>query len=492
MLKKSWSASRLLSVVTALAVIPIFWPTTVSAGWFKGLFHKENRTEYDPVKISPHCQQYYGYFPTCWRVFPQDFQNCPPGGYCPSSPMMMQPQYPGDSEMPVDVPAPEPADDGDLPVDTGDVPAEDGPPPVPPALPYEEPADDVPTDINPVPDISEDAPALDLPPEVPPIESEPVPANDEEASSDLFLPPRTRRQVNTTEPTTTASEQRATQVTRKPRQMQRREPLVRLETIETPAASDIAIDDRRPTSTFPTTAPALPIPLEAEGDVADLLHALRDPSSPNRDKLVYRLGMMKKEAAPAVPALTVLLHDADAKVRMHSALALWRITHKTEFAVPTLSNGLSDGTNSVQSLAAVALGEIGPPAEKAVPMLVSASECEVTPGNLQAAEALWKVAGKNANSIAVLTSALDDADADVRWVSAYALAEIAPNSNVVVKALAGRLSDENARVREVSAFALGAVGSPSKTVVPELLEAMNDDNPGVRNAATRALLLIDP
>ncbi len=509
MFRKSSLATRLLTVIAALAVIPLLWPASVSAGWWHGMFRKNKKPKYEPVQLSPHCQQYYGHFPTCWRIFPQDFQNCPPGEICPvtpTSPQMMPHPADGQTTMPANVPEPAPAVPGD---ETAPVaPPEAAPPEAPPAVPYEEPnttnpdAAPKPGVRNPVPDASEEAgPEFDQNrPEEAPGTVEPPPAVEGDSSSSQFLPP-VQQQSELSSPGWTPSPHQREQAAIAPRQ-----PLVQLESIETGEddvrtaaknyhAQDIAVSHRNQdasSSQFPTSADPLQVPLHADGEVAELLQALRDPASPNRHKSVYKLGLMAADASDAVPALTVLLNDSDAKVRMHAALALWRITGKTQFAVPTLASGLDRGQGSVQSLAAVALGEIGPAAQKAVPTLVSATEDAETPEKLQAAEALWKVVGKNANSIAVLAKSLNDSDPEVRWVAAYALSEIAPKSQVVVKSLAARLEDENASVREVSAFALGTIGRTAKIAVPQLLEAMNDPSSGVADAATRALLLIDP
>ena len=317
MFNKLSSASRLLSFVTALAVIAILWPSAVSAGWFKKMFHKECRTPYDPVQISPHCQQYYGYFPTCWRVFPQDFQNCPPGDYCPGTGTTTQPSYNGVPPMPADVPMPEPIDPDEVPTDTGDVPPADVPPPVPPAVPYEEPSD-APTDVNPVPDL--ESPALDTPAEPQPEEAIPLPEGDEESSSSLFLPPISRRETEAASTSNWQSHpeeeqrfapprQRRMQAAQPSRDINRRnDPLIQLGTIE---PRNAAAQDRRAVET-PVLPAALPIPADAAGEVAILLEALSDPDTPGRHELAYRLGMMKESATPAVPALTVLLQDPDA------------------------------------------------------------------------------------------------------------------------------------------------------------------------------------
>lgn len=471
MFRNTSLASRLLLIIVVLAALPLLLPANVSAGWFGRLFHKKR--DYDPIRTAPHCQQYYGHFPTCWRTFPEDFQNCPPGGFCPTG-QSHDARLPGNEALPAEVPAPEPAlGDQLLPGEETLV--------VPPA-PYEEPEAQPEPAAQPV----EEKPAIEKTPELEVPKEEAAPPTNDESSSNQFLPPVPSQSSTRPDPNWKAAQVSGQGSTTG------WAPLVRLGGIEAPEETYSSAKGSRRNRKFSTPQTQRPISPQATGEVAELLRSVRQDDSQRRYEFVYRLGLLREEAVAAVPTLTVLLNDPSGKVRMHAALALWRITKQTEFAVPTLTGGLTEEGASVQSLAAMALGEIGPAAKEAVPTLVSASVEADGTGKVQAAEALWKVAGKNANSIAVLVKALNDTDSEVRWVAAYALAEIAPRSRIVVRSLTRRLADENAGVREVSAFALGSLGTNAKSAAPQLLDAMTDENAGVRDAATRALLLIDP
>jgi hypothetical protein len=470
--------------VTALAMLACLWPATVSAGWFGKLFHKGPK--YEPVRVAPHCQQYYGHFPTCWRTWPGDFQNCPPGEIC-GDPQYSTPQPLVDAPMPAEVAPPE------LPT-TEPAPA----PPTVPAPAYEEEAA--------TPEVFQ--PPVEKPAELQAPEEAAPPAGEDDSSS-LFLPP-VRKQVSrsTSDWTASRTSPRVSKSSSQPawRTSRPEKTPVQLEQIEVPVdapSEDLEQSFQAPiirsnrlgpktTRAFPTSEQTLPEAPQASGEVAELLEVIREGDSQKQRDAVYRLGLLRDKASASVPTLIVLLKNPDGKVRMHAALALWRITEQTEFAVPVLTGGLRGGSGDVQSLAAVALGEIGSAAKQAVPTLVTVSASADSASKLHAAESLWKVAGKNANSIAVLVKSLDDNDVEVRWIAAFALAEIGPSSKVAVEALGRRLTDTNAGVREVSAFALGAIRAAAKSSAPQLLDAMNDENVGVRDAATRALLLIDP
>lgn len=482
--------------VTALAMLACLLPASVSAGWFGKLFHKGPK--YEPVRVTPHCQQYYGHFPTCWRTWPGDFQNCPPSEFC-VEPKYIEPQSPAEPPMPEDVSTPE------LPNPEMDSTDGAAPPAVPP-IPYDD-NQPAPEEFQPPVEQPAEAPA-DAAPELQTPEQPAVPSDEDNSS--IFFQPSVPQQVSQASSDWTARKG-STAVNRSSsqsawRKSRPRKAPVQLEQIEIPvdeSSEDLDQTFQSPiirsnrvspdtSQAFPTSNQKLPETPQASGEVAELLKTIRDGNTQEQRDAVYQLGRLRDRASVAVPTLIFLLKNPDGKLRMHAALALWRITEQTEFAVPTLTGGLQGESEEVQSLAAVALGEIGSAAKQAVPSLVTVSANAEPEGKLHAAESLWKVAGKNANSIAVLVKSLDDEDVEVRWIAAYALAEIAPSSKVVVKALGRSLSDPNAGVREVSAFALGSIGAAAKSTAPQLLDAMNDENSGVRDAATRALLLIDP
>jgi len=233
------------------------------------------------------------------------------------------------------------------------------------------------------------------------------------------------------------------------------------------------------------------MPPKAEGEVAELLEAIRSGDTKTCREAIYLLGKHGPEAVAASPALTVMLKDQDHIVRVHSALALWRITNRAEFSVPLLADSVNFGSETVRSLAAVALGEIGPAAEKAIPALTAA--VKMNPGKIrvQSAEALWYVAGHNQLSLDALSKALRAEDPEVRWAAAYALGGIAPRDRIAIEALSERLRDSNDAVRVAAAYALGEIGPPAKPAVSMLITAVRDPNEDVRQAAAVALKQVE-
>lgn len=234
------------------------------------------------------------------------------------------------------------------------------------------------------------------------------------------------------------------------------------------------------------------IPPKAEGEVAALLEELRSGDTLTCREAIYLLGKHGSAAAAAAPALTVMVKDRDHLVRVHAALALWRITGHAEFSVPTLADAVNYGQPEVRAFSSVALSEIGPAAKGAIPSLHLAIEKNPGKIRVQAAEALWRIVGNNEKSLQAIMVALQNSDPEVRWAAAYALGDIAPNHELSVAALASRLRDSNDGVRVAAAYALGEIGPPAQPVISMLISAVRDPNQDVRQAAAVAIKQIEP
>ncbi len=247
--------------------------------------------------------------------------------------------------------------------------------------------------------------------------------------------------------------------------------------------------NRSPIGTRPET-PALiftTLPPKAEGDVAELLAQVRSGNAATCREAIYQLGRRGPAAAAAAPTLTVMLRDRDHMIRVHAALALWRITERPEFSVPTLADAINFSTGGAKSFSAVALAEMGPAAKQAIPALKIATRKNSGKIRVQAAEALWSVSKGNQDALQTLAIALRDSDPEVRWAAAYSLGELAPNNRMVIEALARRLRDVNDGVRVAAAFALGEIGPSAKQAETVLTAAAQDPNHDVRQAAAVAL-----
>jgi HEAT repeat protein len=188
------------------------------------------------------------------------------------------------------------------------------------------------------------------------------------------------------------------------------------------------------------------------------------------------------DATPLVPALLVLLADADAEVRQHAAAALWRIGAAAAVAVPALVQALADSDKDVADQATGALGAIG---AAAVPALTEALSDRRVRG--RAAKALERVGPGAAPAVAPLLALFSDTTAkwDERGSAGDALGAI--GASAAVPELARGLADPEEWVRRNAAEALGKMGDAATPAVPALLDTLSDAYEPAREQARGAL-----
>jgi HEAT repeat protein/Flp pilus assembly protein TadD len=266
------------------------------------------------------------------------------------------------------------------------------------------------------------------------------------------------------------------------RQLPLDEPVVS-EIVDDQSASELVSEQEE---TEPLSAMVQLCP-QAEGAVLELVKALDTDDATQLKRAIHRLGRNAEEAQAASPALRTMLNHDDFYVRIHCALALWRIDQDAETAIPILIDSLSQDEPGVRSFAAAVLGEIGPQSTDAIPALNQALADGDGYVRLHVAEALGRFENWQDKASDVLLECLTDSDENVRWLSTYSLADLAPESEKVVTALASSLLDQQPRVRAGAAFALGEIGPAAQSAVTGLKKAQDDDNEDVRTAAEHAL-----
>lgn len=177
-----------------------------------------------------------------------------------------------------------------------------------------------------------------------------------------------------------------------------------------------------------------------------------------RVHIVYILGQIGPDAAPATEALAKLINDEDEHVANEAVLALADIGPGAKAAVPALLKAIDGGENTNAAAIAYALGKIGPGAAEAVP---------------------------------VLSKLLKSSDNSLALASAWALANIQPASAEVAKSalplLTAGLTDDVPLVRQGAAEALGVLGPAAKDALPALQKATSDADQSVGKAATEAI-----
>jgi len=227
----------------------------------------------------------------------------------------------------------------------------------------------------------------------------------------------------------------------------------------------------------------------ASGIVLTSLETLRAGEINKMKPTLHKLGELGPDASACTPALRALLTHEDAYVRIHAALALYRIDTTTDTTLPVMVAGLSHSEAGVRSFAATALG-MGPQSQQAVAPLQDAlldSNCYV---RLHVAETLAAYPGHETEATTVIVQQLSEKDANVRWLATFLLAELQPQSADAVEALRVVLQDKDARVKAGAAFALGSIGSSATPALPDLKKAAAVEAGDVRQAAEDAIQAI--
>ena len=200
--------------------------------------------------------------------------------------------------------------------------------------------------------------------------------------------------------------------------------------------------------------------------------------------------------AAAVPRLTeALKHE---KLRVEVIYALGRIGPDAAPATGALANLVEDKNSRVAHEAIIALGDIGPGAKDAVPALAKAlDQKEDLDMNFGAiAFALGKIGPGAVTAEPVLIKQLESKNDNVRLLSAWALSQIAPASAEIaakaVPVLSAGLSVPEVQDRVLSAEALGDFGLQAKSAAEALKKATTDEDKDVEDEAARALKAVAP
>ena len=233
----------------------------------------------------------------------------------------------------------------------------------------------------------------------------------------------------------------------------------------------------------------------------------------------YMLGMLGPQAAPAVPALHVVLDVKSGKneyARSMAAWALGRIGPAAESEIPFLIETMrSTKLLAVRRSTAEALGNFGAAAKPAMSELLKflANDDEITCVN--AAVALWKI-DRHPKALPALLAMLRHGDSSQAYAAAVALGQMQQEAEKTAPALIEALRAPTADVRRAAARSLGQLGTAvfpalekahalqdpnaevrrlviealswtGREALPLLVAALGDASPAVRRAAARAL-----
>ncbi|MGH7169678.1 MAG: HEAT repeat domain-containing protein [Gemmataceae bacterium] len=226
----------------------------------------------------------------------------------------------------------------------------------------------------------------------------------------------------------------------------------------------------------------LPPPKEA---VPALRKALKNDRA-HAAVYAHALGQLGPLASPAVPELTELLADADA--RSEAAVALVRIDPKqADKVVPLLVKDLQAEEEKQRQTAVLALARLGPAAQAAADALAALLRDRLlTEMEIRALHGIWAAA------IPDLIKLLKDPQTERRQLAVFALGQIGPAAQAAVAPLIAALSDSDRSVRAGAAQVLQAIGPEARAAVPALIANLQASQTEVRLAAAEALGHIGP
>ena len=170
-------------------------------------------------------------------------------------------------------------------------------------------------------------------------------------------------------------------------------------------------------------------------------------------------GILKMEAAPAIPALARIAGDTNA---LGAARAVGVLAQIGKPAVPALAGLLS--TNSARAIQVEVingLGYLGPNAPDAVPALVSCLNSSDEGIAKSAVWALGRIARRSELAIPALVEGLDDSRYAVRLAAVKALGEFGGDASPAKRSLRDLVSQPDLKLSEEAEKALLKISSAS-------------------------------
>jgi HEAT repeat protein/beta-lactamase regulating signal transducer with metallopeptidase domain len=228
--------------------------------------------------------------------------------------------------------------------------------------------------------------------------------------------------------------------------------------------------------------------------VPDLIEALGHSVVAKRH-IAFALAQIGKDARPAVPELTKMLHDTDLETQADAIYALSEIGGPDIApAVPLLIEALrtDDTSNAVMAsrvryTAATALGNIGPDARAAIPDLVVALGDEEEFLRANSAEAIGNIDPADLQAVPALIKAMKDKSGRVRVAAAETLLRIGPVNKEVILAFIEAADDNWKGVIIATETFFTYLGPQHSYVIPDLIEMLKGPNERAQRLAITAL-----
>lgn len=222
-------------------------------------------------------------------------------------------------------------------------------------------------------------------------------------------------------------------------------------------------------------------------DAPAVVEGLRDPKPHVRRAAGRIIGLNGPAAAATVPVLREMLGDADPRVRLRAAAALWHVERRPEAAV--VAAALRDPSGGVRQEAAGLLrtfGRASRPAERDLLRALLDAKAGVRV-RAAAALALWNAKA----ALPVLLESLDDPKIAIRRIAVASLGGITPVGRPALLGLIRAVDDKEVIVRRDAVAALARLGPAAREAVPALKRAFKADDVILRMRAGHALWRVD-
>jgi len=246
--------------------------------------------------------------------------------------------------------------------------------------------------------------------------------------------------------------------------------------------------------------PALVLLLEQEPDRPQRAAEYFSPER-IRQEAAFALGCIGANPERTVQLLTGMLTHDEPGIRKWSALGLGQMGAEAKAAIPHLIDMLVDEKSSLpaatciysahpEHAASTALVNIG---EHSIPALAQALKANSSKVRLRAAEALMYFGPRAESAKDDLIRLLQDRDEDVRCTVAAALSWIAPHDQLLVTELLRLTHAKEPKVRAAGVTTLGVLGLKQKAIpLDRILRLIGDPDPDVRKAALGCLTAVAP
>ena len=208
------------------------------------------------------------------------------------------------------------------------------------------------------------------------------------------------------------------------------------------------------------------MPTTTDDPLPDLIRALRSRTSADRIRAAKSLGRLGSLARDAIPTLTALLRDDDAKVREAAAQSVGQMGAA---ALPALSVMLDHDDKYVRRNAIWALGKLGPQAKCALAALARGLQDADPRTASGAAQAIGNMGDAGVDAIPALTEAMRGTNIVLCRLAAKALSRIGVPA---LSELIAHLQHSDPFVRGEAALAIGWIGLAALPAVPYLAQVV--------------------